>query len=274
MKKILGLLFIVFSISANGQVPEPSLLSLIVLGGNGSDLVRTQVSSVSDGGFIISFQTNSSFGPIDSLCSIPNPETIFQKFNADGSILEWSKCIAAVGDSFLIYMFPQVDGGAVFGGEYSGSWGFYIARHDAPGNIVWSKGFSRGKSAILYDMISTSDGGYIMVGDVYYTDSNFIVHNSGSMNGDIGVVKVDSNGNKQWSKAIGGSRDEEGTKVIEVPGGGYYIVGATSSFDSDCTGKHLNYDVYLARLDANGNIIWHRDLGGDGADNGDEQGAV
>ncbi len=265
MKKILPVLFFLFSLSTSAQ--QPTLLSLKVTGGNGSDIVLTPVTKTIDGGFIISYQTGSTFGPINSLCSITNPKMIFQKYNADASIIEWSKCYAKDGDSFLIYMFPQNDGTTIFGGEFTGTWGFYITKHDAFDNIVWSKSYSRGNGPLLYDMIATSDGGYIMVGDVYYTDTNFTVHNSGSLNADIGVIKLDSLGNKEWSKAIGGSGDDNGNKVVAGINC-YYIVGNTLSYDSDCTGKHLNYDAYLAKLDKGGNIIWHHDLGGDGADDG------
>ncbi len=268
-QSILLCLLLSFGSMASAQIPEPVMLWLKGIGGNGSDILLTPVIKTSDGGFIISYQTTSTIGPIDTLCSISNPEIIFQKYNSDASILDWSKCYGAGGDSFLIYMFSQNDGGYVLGGEYGPGlgWGYYICKQDALGNILWSHSYSKGNSPLLYDMIATSDGGYMMIGDVYYTDTNFTVHNSGSLYADIGVLKLDSLGNKIWSKAIGGSNDDNGNKVIEALGG-YYIVGNTESFDSDCTGKHLNYDTYLARLDLNGNILWHHDLGGDGADDG------
>ena len=271
MKQILFLLFFALSLSVKAQ--EPVVGWLKGYGGNIDDAVVKPVIGTSDGGVIISISSNSDSGTgnIDSFCAMSGNRTIFIKYNPSASIIEWSKCYSygMGGDTSLLYMFPQTDGGSVFGGEYLSAygWGFYICKQDAMGNILWSHGYSQGESPLLHDMIPTNDGGYIMIGDVYYSDTNFIVHNSGSLNADIGVVKVDSVGNKQWSKAIGGSENEEAAKVVAAPGG-YYVVGATSSFDSDCIGKHLNYDAYVARLDEQGNILWHRDLGGDGPDNG------
>jgi len=272
MKTILSLLLFLFSFSAFAQIPEPAMLWLKGYGGNDADGIGAAVVKTIDGGFIIGIGTNSfgTIGNIDSFCLLNGYRTIFLNYNSNATTLEWSKCFLTNGDTSLDFIFPNIGGSNVLGGQFNSSngWGFYICKQDALGNILWSHNYSKGNSPLLYDMIATSDGGYLMVGDVYYTDTNFRVHNSGSLNADIGVLKLDSLGNKVWSRAIGGSNDDNGNKVIEIPGGGYYIVGNTESNDSDCTGKHLNYDAYLVRLDVNGNILWHHDLGGDGADNG------
>jgi len=128
-------------------------------------------------------------------------------------------------------------------------------------------------------MIATKDGGYIMVGEISYTDTDFTIHYGSWADPDIAVLKVDSNGNKVWSKVIGGSLGANGTTIISAPGNGCYIVGTTSSNDYDCTGNHGGDDVYVVRLDSNGNIVWHDDIGGSGGDQGnyaftDDKGGV
>ena len=275
MKKIFFIFFVLFSYSAFAQ--EPAMLSLKGIGGNNDDQVGSWVTKTQDGGFVIGIGTNSTYGTgnIDSfsLCTTSGDyASIFVKYNSDASIVEWSKCYGQNGDSAFGYIFPTNDDGVVLGGEYSttaSGYGFLIMKEDALGNVLWSHSYSKGNGPLLRDMIATSDGGYIMIGDVYYTDTNFMVHASGSLNADIGVMKLDSLGNKVWSKAIGGSLDEISKAVLEV-GSEYYIVGSTSSDDSDCTGNHGAYDAYVVKLDKNGNILWHRDLGGTGADGADD----
>ncbi len=267
MKGFFSIFFIFFSLLAYAQ--EPVMLSLQGIGGNGSDQVGTNVTKTNDGGFIIGIGTNSahSTGNIDtfSLCTTTgNYSSSFIKYNGDASLIEWKKCYDQRGDSAFGYIFPTSDGGVVLGGGGSSTIGegFLISKQDAFGSLVWNKWYSKGMGAIIHDMIATSDGGFVMVGDVFYTDTNFTVHNSGSLNGDIAIIKLDSLGNKEWSKAIGGTDDEVVYRIIENTDAGYYIVGGTASNDYDCTGNHGLYDVYLARLDKNGNILWHRDLGG------------
>ena len=249
------------------------MLSLKGYGGSDDDQVNTNVTMTNDGGFIISLTSfsNTGSGNIDSFCALGGYRTIFAKYNSDASLLEWSKCYENNGDSFVLYAFPTNDGGTVLGGEFNTmvfGYGFLIWREDALGNIMWSHSYSKGNSPLLRDMIATDDGGYMMIGDAIYTDTNFTVHNSGSLNADIAVLKLDSLGNKLWSKAIGGSGDELANAIVENPNGGYYIIGRTPSNDYDCTGNHGGYDAYLARLDKDGNILWHRDLGGSATDDG------
>ena len=86
-------------------------------------------------------------------------------------------------------------------------------------------------------LIQTSDGGYAIAG---FTIS------FGAGSGDVYVVKLDANGNLQWTKAIGGPASEEGNSLIQTSDGGYVIAGSTSSFGAG------GADVYVIKLDKNG----------------------
>jgi hypothetical protein len=248
--------------------------SIIGYGGDQGEGVGTHVTKTSDGGFILEIGSNSDVGTgnIDSLCSSARKRSIFLKYNSDASIIEWTKCYDSEGDSTFEYMFPTGDGGNVLGGIYNSDsgFGFFICKENIAGMIIWQNGFSKGLSAGPIDMMATNDGSYIIVGYVYYSDTNFTVHGGGSTLSDIGVIKIDSVGNKVWSRAIGGSYVDEPLSIMAAPGDGCYIFGVTTSNDYDCTGLHgppdSAADAYLVRLDGNGNILWHRDLGGNGID--------
>jgi outer membrane protein assembly factor BamB len=86
-------------------------------------------------------------------------------------------------------------------------------------------------------LIQTSDGGYAIAG---FTES------FGAGEADVYVVKLDANGNLQWTKTIGGPHREEGTSLIQTSDGGYAIAGVTISFGAG------EADVYVVKLDANG----------------------
>jgi hypothetical protein len=51
---------------------------------------------------------------------------------------------------------------------------------------------------------------------------------------DIYVVKLDANGNLQWTKTIGGKKWDEGHSLIQTSDGGYAIAGYTNSFGVGC----------------------------------------
>jgi hypothetical protein len=100
-----------------------------------------------------------------------------------------------------------------------------------------------------YSLIQTSDGGYAIAG---YTKS------FGAGEADVYVVKLDANGNLQWTKTIGGKKFEVGLSLIQTSDGGYAIAGITTSFGAGLS------DVYVVKLDANGNLQWTRTIGGSG----------
>ena len=276
MKVLFTLLISLFTLAATAQVPAPNMLSLKGYGGNGDDEVGSFVTKTSDGGFIIGIGSNSAFGTgnIDSFCTSGGDRDVYMKYSADGSTLEWSKCFTDGG-----IIFPQNDGSFVLGGTTSAvpaGWAFKISKVNLADSILWRKTYGgQAASARLFSMITTPDGGYLMAGETNYADSDFTVHHGSWMDDDIGVIKVDSNGNKVWSTVIGGSA-EDGVAyqaLVNTLDGGCYVIGSTSSNDYDCTGNHGgasgSSDAYLVRFDANGNIIWHKDLGGTGYDGGD-----
>jgi hypothetical protein len=113
--------------------------------------------------------------------------------------------------------------------------------------IVWQKTFGGNGDDGAYSIQQTNDGGYIVVG---YTSS------FGVENWDIYVIKLDANGNKVWEKTFGGSGWDDAYSIQQTDDGGYIVAGVTYSFGTG------GYDVYIIKLDANGNKLWETTYGG------------
>ena len=99
----------------------------------------------------------------------------------------------------------------------------------------------------------TNDGGYIVAG---YTTS------FGAGLSDVYLMKIDSMGNKLWSRTYGGPNQDAGFSCAVMADGGFAIAGYTESFGAG------SRDVYLIRTDANGDTLWTKTFGG----NEDERG--
>jgi hypothetical protein len=72
---------------------------------------------------------------------------------------------------------------------------------------------------------------------------------------DVYVVKLNANGNLQWTKVIGGKKEDLGLSLIQTSDGGYAIAGKTNSFGAG------GLDVYVVKLNANGNLQWTKTIG-------------
>jgi len=209
----------------------------------GFSLIQT-----SDGGYAIAGHTKS-FGAGDW-------DVYVVKLDANGN-LQWTKTIGGPKDDRGNSLIQTSDGGyAIAGTTYSfgaGGDDVYVVKLDSTGNLQWTKTIGGPESEGGYSLVQTSDGGYAIAG---YTSS------FGAGEADVYVVKLDSTGNLQWTKTIGGPKSEAGNSLIQTSDGGYAIAGTTISFGAG------GEDVYVVKLNANGNLQWTKTIGGPGHDRG------
>lgn len=73
--------------------------------------------------------------------------------------------------------------------------------------------------------------------------------------------EADSTGNINWIKTYGGTGNERIRKILPGSSNDYYLIGyTTSGFGAGGT------DMYLIKVDQNGDLIWDRSYGGAGED--------
>jgi hypothetical protein len=178
------------------------------------------------------------------------------KVDVNGN-MQWSKTFGGSGGDEGFSVQQTRDGGYIIVGrtESYGAGGsdVYLIKVDVNGNMQWSKTFGGRGDDWGRSVQQTRDGGYIIVG---WTTSY------GAGGRDVYLIKVDVNGNMQWSKTFGGSGDDWGFSVQQTRDGGYIIVGVTTSYGAGW------YDVYLIKVDVNGNMQWSKTFGGSGDDEG------
>lgn len=123
----------------------------------------------------------------------------------------------------------------------------WAIKTDNKGLMQWEKRFGGNQDEAGYDVVSTSDGCFILIGYSWSFGNSQQIY----------AVKVDFHGNVIWEKTFGGVMWDVGNAIIESRGGGYFILGYSNSpqFSSG------NTDVLLIKIDENGEIIWQRSYG-------------
>lgn len=151
---------------------------------------------------------------------------------------------------------------------------FVVFKLDSDANVEWQKQLGGRGADKAYDVIQTVDNGYLAVGKTASHDRDVTDNHSRppeypySWNAlhDIWAVKFDASGNIIWKKCYGGLENETGQAVIETPDGGFIIVGTSESTEGDLTNNKGGVDGWIIKIDANGNVLWQKNLGGTGND--------
>lgn len=100
---------------------------------------------------------------------------------------------------------------------------------------------------IARDVKETPDKGFVVGG----TTSSF-----GQGNTSMYLVKTDSMGRHLWSKNYGGLNSEWAYTLETTMDNGFLLAGFSNSFSS-------NYDPYVVKTDANGEMLWQKIYGTD-----------
>ncbi|SRX72472.1 T9SS type A sorting domain-containing protein [Aequorivita antarctica] len=126
-------------------------------------------------------------------------------------------------------------------------------------SIEWEKSYGGSKFDLPSSIFQTADNGYVIAGNSRSDDGDLTLNHG---NGDYWIVKISSNGQLEWQKSLGGSRGDTAYSILQTMDGGYMASGFTSSSDGDVTFNHGASDIWVVKLDSEGNIEWEKSYGG------------
>jgi len=197
---------------------------------DGASVLQTR-----DGGYAVAGYTNSKDATYDVL---------LMKTDSSGQE-QWRKTFSlGSGDDTGTDVKETDDGGFVIvgktGSNSDGGSDILLLKADAKGDEQWKKTFSIGPSDdVGVAVLQTKDGNFAVAGFTNTTNSNY----------DGLLMKVDSKGDKIWSKTYSlGAGDDISGDIKEIPDG-FILAGRTSY-------KDASGDALLIKTDADGNQIW------------------
>jgi hypothetical protein len=196
------------------------------------------------------------------------------KLNIDGS-LAWQKTIGGSANDEMFALVELSDTSFIAAGQSSSTDGditvqgrgladYWIVKLNATGEIQWQRKYGGTKDDVARDIIATKDGGFICIGETYSDDGDVTVQNGVS---DCWVIKLNEVGEMEWQKSFGSIGTDYGTKILETIDG-YVVCGYGHSINGYDNGWHGLYDVWVMKLNFEGEIIWAKAFGGSHNDYG------
>lgn len=227
-----------------------------------------------------------------TLTSSGNYDIYIVKYSADGNVLwaisaggsglddSYDICTDDNGNIFITGFFrsESISFGSTTLYNPNAGFGydcFFIAKYDSNGNALWAK-TADGLGNIDGNSIALDNNGNIVITGFF--DSNnatfepITLINTKALYSDIFIVKYNTDGNVVWAKSAGSDYYDYSSGISTNSNGDIFVTGYFSgpviNFDSAALTNSGNDDVFIAKYDANGNIIWANSAIGTGDDSG------
>jgi len=234
------------------------------------------VQATADGGCAVLGSTASYDGDVSGQHGPPDFWLV--KLDAMGQI-QWQRCYGGSDADVATRLLATSDGGFLMlgsttsadgdiecNGFFSHAWALKV---DSIGNVQWQTclaGDLDGSGADIDQAVETADGGYLAVGGTFANEGIWQENHGQS---DYFAAKLDGGGVVEWLHCYGGSGQDEAWAIKATPEGDHVIAGTSASTDGQVTTGSTG-QVWVIKIDTEGNLLWNRRMGGSGGPNMDD----
>ena len=252
--------------------------------GGSKDDILTALQQTSDGGYILGGYSNSNISGEKTQNKKGGLDYWIVKLDGRGNI-QFDKTIGGNSNDDLTAIQQTNDGGYILGGySFSSKSGnksengrgfadYWVVKLDRNGNFQWDKTVGGNDEDFFSSLQQTKDGGYILGGTSISNRSGEKSENDKGPSDltDFWIVKLDSIGNIQFDKTIGGNSTDNLDALQQTSDGGYILGGHSfSDISGDKTensrGSDGFADYWIVKLSSNGNIQFDKTIGGSSLD--------
>lgn len=294
MKNLLLLLSLSLSITAQ----TPSFLWAKSFGGSGNDWGNAIATDPSGNVYTTgSFSDTVDFDPGPGTFTLPSAgsESFISKLDAAGNFI-WAKKLGVDASGMSINI--DGSGNILTTGLFNGIADFdpgpatytlaaagpyldiFISKLDASGNFVWAKQINGTANDIAHSLTLDAlgnvytTGAYNGTADFDPGPSSYTLYSAASSQNF--VLKLDASGNFVWTKQFSVTGYSKGYSIALDASGNVYTTGhfkGTADFDPGPATSTLasvgnSMDIFVSKLDAAGNFVWVKQMGGTGLDDG------
>ncbi len=237
------------------------------------------------------FQGTLDFDPgggVFNLTSAGGYDVFVLKLDTDGNLI-WAKNMGGTNNDYGHAIDTDANGNVFITGRFQGTADFdpgagttnltsaggndiYVLKLDQNGNLDWVK--QMGSTGTDHGRGITVDGNNNVITTGFFEDVVDFDPNAGTTTitssgaRDFFVQKLDNTGNFLWAHGIGGNSSEEGLAITVDNTNAIYTTGYYASFTDFDPGAGTAFsniqgakDIFIQKLDANGNYVWHKVMG-------------
>lgn len=196
---------------------------------------------------------------------------------AQAPAIEWQRCYGGSDEDRFSTVKQTSDGGYIMAGytfsddgdliqgnEGTDCW---VVKTNSIGNIEWQLRMGGSLWENVEDIQQTIDEGFVCLINTNSADGDFST-NYGS--DDIWIVKLNTNGELEWQRSLGGSMFEIGRSISLTSDGGFIIAATSSSDDFDVETNQGAVDIWIVKLNNTGDIQWQKSYGGSLSDSSND----
>lgn len=196
------------------------------------------------------------------------------KGNTDGT-LDWTRTYGGSGNDDLVSLMPLPDGGVLaFGttetsqgihGSLSGLAGGWLMRTNANGVLIDGEIFGGTVVDQAVEAVRHASGNITLLLDATSPELDEQFNQGGT---DAWIVHVNQAFSQMWSLLVGGTEDDHPVALDADETSNLYVLINTQSDIPGLEPNEGGTDLWVIKLDLNGNILWQIALGGTGEDIG------
>jgi len=143
--------------------------------------------------------------------------------------IKWEKVYGSEESETVQIGFQLSDGSIIMAGPKFQSGKIYVVKLDSVGELIWENEYD---ALWLNEMIEAKDG-------------NLYLAEYGN---DFSIIKINSEGEKEWTKSFGGSEEDIIFSVVENELG-FLLAGKSKSNDGEVSGNNGEFDAWVVQVD-------------------------
>lgn len=222
------------------------------------------------------------------LTNVNSNDVFIAKYDPAGVLL-WAKSAGGTNDDRGKGIAVDASGNVYITGQFgstsitfdtitvssTGGYDIFIAKYNSAGNVIWAKNAGGTASEYGYSIAVDPAGSCYITGVFYSATLTFgstVLNNPYTSFGGFLYysAKYDSTGNPVWAKTVTGGASSIGNEIAVDATGNSFVTGYFSTavtFDAislSGTGR----DIFVAKYDPLGNVVWARSTNGTAEDVG------